>query len=151
METETKTIEEEIEPVEEVEEEVQKKKEFTYRGKTIDELKKLNIREFAMLLTARERRTVLRNSDVIEKFIEKCIKHSEKEKNIRTHNRNIIITPQLIGMTIYVYNGKTFEPVRVIAEMIGQRLGEFSHTRRAVKHGSAGIGATRSSASKSVK
>ena len=106
MEQETKAIEEEME--EEAEEEVQKKKEFTYRGKTIDELKKLNIREFAMLLTARERRTVLRNSDVIEKFIEKCIKHSEKEKNIRTHNRNIIITPQLIGLTIYVYNGKTF-------------------------------------------
>jgi small subunit ribosomal protein S19 len=147
METEIELIEED----EEEDEGVQKKREFTYRGKTVEELKKLNIREFAVFLTARERRTVLRNSDVIEKFVAKCNKCSEKEKNIRTHNRNIIIVPQLIGLTINVYNGKTFEPVRVIPEMIGQRLGEFSHTRRTVKHGSAGIGATRSSASKSVK
>jgi ribosomal protein S19 len=49
------------------------------------------------------------------------------------------------------YNGKTFLPVDIIAEMLGHRLGEFSPTRTKVKHGSAGVGATRSSASRSVK
>jgi len=48
------------------------KKEFTYRGKTLDELKKLDVREFAKFLRSRERRAVLRNFDVIEEFIKKC-------------------------------------------------------------------------------
>lgn len=131
--------------------EMHKKKDFTYRGKTVDELKKLDIREFAKYLTSRERRTLLRNSDVIENFVMKSKKRTEKSKNIRTHNRNIIVVPALIGLTVYVYNGHSFEPVRIIPEMIGHRLGEFSHTRKAVKHGAAGIGATKSSASRSVK
>jgi small subunit ribosomal protein S19 len=130
---------------------VQKKKEFTYRGKTIEELKKLNIREFSKFVPSRERRTLLRNTDVIENFILRCKKKEEKGKRIKTHNRNIIIVPEMIGMIIGVYNGKVFEDVRVGSEMIGHRLGEFSLTRRHVKHGSAGIGATRSSASRSVK
>ncbi|MEK6890634.1 MAG: 30S ribosomal protein S19 [Nanoarchaeota archaeon] len=128
-----------------------KKKEFTYRGKHIEELKKLDIREFAKLLPARERRTILRNSDNIERFVTKCNKSTERGKNIRTHDRNIIIVPAMIGLSVFVHNGKTFEQVRIISEMIGHRLGEFSMTRRHVKHGAAGIGATRSSASRSVK
>jgi small subunit ribosomal protein S19 len=133
------------------EEQFQKKKEFTYRGKSVEELKSLNIREIAKYLTSRERRTVLRNSDVIEKFVSKCNKCTQRGKQIKTHNRNIIIVPAMIGLTIGVYNGKTFEPVRVVAEMLGHRLGEFSLTRRPVKHGDAGVGATKSSASRSVK
>jgi small subunit ribosomal protein S19 len=131
--------------------EIHRKKDFTFRGKLIEDLNKLNIREFAKLLPSRERRTLLRNSDVFENFVEKCKKCTEREKNIRTHDRNIIVVPAMIGLTINVYNGKTFEPVRVIPEMLGHRLGEFSLTRRPVKHGAAGIGATKSSASKSVK
>ena len=130
---------------------VQKRKEFTYRGKSIEELKKLNIREFAKFVPSRERRTLLRNSDVVENFISRCRKKIEKGKRIKTHNRNIIIVPEMIGMEIGVYNGKQFEEVRIIPEMVGHRLGEFSLTRRPVRHGSAGIGATKSSSSRSVK
>jgi len=54
-------------------------------------------------------------------------------------------------MNINVYNGKEFVPVKIMAEMLGHRFGEFSVTRLKVKHGAAGIGATRSSASLSVK
>jgi small subunit ribosomal protein S19 len=57
----------------------------------------------------------------------------------------------MVGMRISVYNGKTFVPIDIEGEMIGHRLGEFSVTRNKVKHGSAGVGATRSSASRSVK
>ena len=130
---------------------IEKKKEFTYRGKTIEELKKLDVREFAKLLPSRERRTVLRNSDVIEKFVAKCKKYSEKGKNIRTHKREIIIVPEMANLTVNVHNGRAFEPVKIIPEMLGHRLGEFTLTRKSVKHGAAGIGATRSSASRSVK
>lgn len=130
---------------------VQKRKEFTYRGKTIEELKKLNIREFAKFIPSRERRTILRNTDVIENFISRCNKKLSKGKRIKTHDRNIIIVPEMVEMTIGVYNGKSFEDVRIIPEMVGHRLGEFSLTRKPVKHGSAGIGATKSSSSRSVK
>ena len=131
--------------------EIEKKKEFTYRGKTIEELKKLNIREFAKFIPSRERRTILRNTDVIENFISRCNKKISKGKKLKTHNRNIIIVPEMIGMSIGVYNGHIFEEVRITSEMIAHRLGEFAPTRRNVKHGAAGIGATRSSASRSVK
>jgi len=130
---------------------VAEKKEFTFRGKTLDELKQLDIREFSKYLKARERRSVLRNFDVIERFVKKCKKNEEKGKAIRTHLRDIIIVPEMIGLTIHVYNGKEFVPVKILPEMLGHRLGEFSTTRRQVKHGAPGVGATRSSAALSVK
>ena len=130
---------------------IEKKKEFTYRGKTIEELKQFNIREFAKFLPSRERRTILRNSDIIERFIARCKKSNEEKKQIKTHHRTIIIVPEMIGLVIGIHNGAQFEKITVIPEMIGHRLGEFSITRKIVKHGAAGIGATRSSASRSVK
>ncbi len=127
------------------------KKEFTYRGKTIEELKQMNLREFARLLKANERRTVLRQTDELERFISKAGRKIEKRKPVRTHLRHLIIVPRMIDMNINVYNGKEFVPVKIMAEMLGHRFGEFSVTRLKVKHGAAGIGATRSSASLSVK
>jgi small subunit ribosomal protein S19 len=127
------------------------KKEFEYRGKSIEELKKMDLREFARLLKANERRTILRQTDEIQKFILRCNKKIIKSKQIKTHARHLVVVPQLVGLTIRVYNGKEFTPVQIIAEMLGHRLGEFSVTRSKVKHGAAGIGATRSSASLSVK
>jgi ribosomal protein S19(archaeal)/S15(eukaryotic) len=123
------------------------KKEFTYRGKSLEELKKLDIREFAKYLKSRARRSVLRNFDVIERFVKKC----KKGKVIRTHSRDIVIVPEMVGLTINVYNGKEFLPVKVVSEMLGHRLGEFSLTRKPTKHGAPGVGATRSSAALSVK
>jgi len=128
-----------------------KKKEFTYRGKTLSELKELDVREFAKLLKSNEKRTVLRQSDEVQKFINRAIKKTGKKKAIRTHLRYLVIVPKMIGMKIGVYNGQKFLPVEVEKEMLGHRLGEFSVTRTKVKHGSAGVGATRSSASRAVK
>lgn len=128
-----------------------KKKEFTYRGKTLSELKEMEVREFAKLLKSNERRTALRQYDEIQKFILSCNNKILNKKLIRTHLRHIIIVPRLIGMKIHIHNGKTFIPIIIENEMLGHRLGEFSVTRSKVKHGSAGIGATRSSASRSVK
>ena len=127
------------------------KKEFTYRGKKIEELKQMNLREFARLLKSNERRTVLRQTDELEIFISKAGKKIEKKKPVRTHLRHLIVVPRMIDMSINVYNGKEFVPVKIMAEMLGHRFGEFSVTRLKVKHGAAGIGATRSSASLSVK
>ena len=130
---------------------IEKRKEFEFRGKSLEELKKLDIREFAKLVTARERRTILRNTDVTENFLARCKKKLDKKKQIKTHDRTLVIVPAMVGMTIFVYNGQKFNRVDIESEMLGHRLGEFSLTRGLVKHGAAGIGATRSSASRSVK
>ena len=57
----------------------------------------------------------------------------------------------MIGITLKVHKGKSFEPVRIEEEMIGHYLGEFVLTRKSIKHNSPGVGATRSSASVSVR
>ena len=120
-----------------------KKKEFTYRGKSLEEIKQLNLKELSKLLKSKERRYVLRNSQKIEQFIKRVRKKLEKNKKIRTHKREMIILPELVGLNIQVHNGKEFTPVEIISEMIGQRLGEFALTRSKVTHTKAGIGATK--------
>jgi small subunit ribosomal protein S19 len=129
----------------------QEKKVFTLRGKNLEELKKMDIREFAKYITSRERRTILRNFARMEKSLQRWKRYNDRGKQIRTHDRDIIIVPQMIGLTVYVYNGKEFLQIKMTEEMLGHRLGEFSVTRKGVKHGSPGIGATRSSSFMSVK
>lgn len=128
-----------------------RQKEKLYRGKKVEELKQLDTREFAKLVKSRARRAILRNYDVIEAFVKKCELKAGKNRPIKTHNRALVIVPGMVGKTIGVYNGKEFVQVRIGEEMLGHRLGEFALTRKKVQHGSAGVGATKSSAAKSVK
>lgn len=123
----------------------------TFRGKSIEDLQKVDIREFAKYLPSRERRTVMRSFQMIDKFIEKSKKDVAKGKMPRTQMREIPIFPLFIGWTIGIHNGKEYTPIKITEDMLGHRLGEFTLTRKAVKHGTAGIGATKSSASASVK
>jgi len=126
-------------------------KKIMFRGKTIDELLNMSYSEFAQLCNARARRTLLRNG--IDKSLEKRIKEARKAleqgakdlKPIRTHLRDTVIVPQMLGLKFGVYNGKEFVVVEVKPEMLGHYLGEFAMTRKKLKHGKAGIGATRSS------
>ncbi|KAG6503191.1 hypothetical protein ZIOFF_035502 [Zingiber officinale] len=69
----------------------------------------------------------------------------EKPEPVRTHLRNMIIVPEMIGSIIGVYNGKTFNQVEIKPEMIGHYLAEFSISYKPMKHGRPGIGATHSS------
>ncbi len=124
------------------------RKEFLFRGKTIDELKSLSINEFAELVKSTERRKIKRGFTEEEK---KLLKDLEKKDNVKTHCRDMIILPIMVGKTINVHNGKEFVPVRVTAEMLGHRLGEFALTRKRVQHHSPGVGATRSSQALSVR
>lgn len=128
-----------------------RKKEFKYRGKTLEELKKLDVREFANLLRSRERRTALRQFQEIEKFVTRSKKKQEKNKRIKTHSRYLIIVPEMIGMKMQIYNGNQFVPVEIIGEMLGHRLGEFAPTRVRIKHTKAGVGATKGTKHKSKK
>ena len=69
----------------------------------------------------------------------------EKPEPVRTHLRNMIIVPEMVGSIIGVYNGKTFNQVEIKNDMIGHYLAEFSISYKPVKHGKPGIGATHSS------
>jgi small subunit ribosomal protein S19 len=126
-------------------------KEITFRGKTIEELKKMDTREFAKYVKSRTRRAILRQSTHLDSFVTKCETLKAKNKQIRTHLRDIIITPKMIDYTINIHMGKQFLPIQIIPEMLGHRLGEFALTRQKVKHGAAGIGATKSSMAKATK
>lgn len=125
------------------------KKEFVFRGKTLEELKKISVNELAQLLASRQRRTLKRGFTEQQKILLKKIRSNTK--NIETHCRDMVILPEMVGMTIKVHHGKEFIPVMIEPEMIGHCLGEFALTRKKVAHSAPGIGATRSSASLSVK
>jgi len=127
------------------------KKEFTYRGKTMEDMLKLDIREFAKLLKSRARRSVLRHFDIIERFVQESRKKQENGKQIKTHLRQMIVVPPMVGMKIAIHNGKEFVNIQVEKEMLGHRFGEFVATRQKVEHGAPGIGATKSSGAMSVK
>lgn len=127
------------------------KKEFTYRGKTLTELKTLDVREFAKYLPSREKRSVLRNFQQVEKFVSDAKAKSSKGKKIKTHFRDLVIVPELIGMKIQVHAGNAFNMFEITDEMLGHRLGEFALTRKKVSHGSAGIGSTKGSKHKAKK
>lgn len=116
---------------------------FKYRGKSLDELKKMSLREFSSIVTSRVRRNLLRNE--ADPFYQKFEKNKDVDKDIRTHRRDLVVIPKMVGKTVAVYNGKEFVSVLVTDEMLGHYLGEFALTRRRLKHGKAGIGATKSS------
>ncbi|WP_423791961.1 30S ribosomal protein S19 [Methanocaldococcus indicus] len=131
---------------------ISKKVEFRYRGYTLEELQQMPMKEFIKLLPARQRRTILRGLTPKQRKLAIKIKRARRLLNkgkepriIRTHCRDFVITPDMVGLTFGVYNGKEFVEVKITPEMIGHYLGEFSLTRKPVQHGSPGMGATRSS------
>ncbi len=119
---------------------------YTFRGKDIEELKKMSNNELMQIVNADFRRVLKRGFSKEEQILLKKIeKHKKDGKPIRTHCREMFILPSFVGLTIYVHNGKEFVPVEIKPNMIFHRLGEFALTTKQVRHGSPGIGATRSS------
>jgi small subunit ribosomal protein S19 len=62
-------------------------------------------------------------------------KATNQKTPIKTWSRRSMITPEFVGVTFAVHNGKIFNPVFVTENMVGHRLGEFSLTRTFKKHG----------------
>lgn len=123
-------------------------REFTYKGKTLEELKKMTLDELSEIMPARQRRSLKRGLTEQQKKLLKKIKETKKQENpqpIKTHARDIIVLPKFVNLTFLVHNGKNFEEVKVEPRMIGHYLGEFVLTRKKVEHGTPGLGATRSS------
>jgi small subunit ribosomal protein S19 len=115
---------------------------FLFKGKEVGELQKLSLEEFAALLPARQRRSIRRGLTPSQ---QKLLQSLKGKDFVRTHVRDMIIIPEMLGKKIGVYNGKEFVTVEIIPEMLGHYLGEFAPTRKPVKHTAPGFGATRSS------
>jgi small subunit ribosomal protein S19 len=124
------------------------RKTFTYRGKTLEELQQLSLKELGELFPSRQRRSIKKGFDDSKK---KIIEKLSKKDSIETHVRDMIVLPQFVGKTIKIHNGKSFEPVIIQEDMIGCFFGELSLTRRKVQHNAPGVGATKSSSNVSVK
>lgn len=125
------------------------KKEFKFKGKSVEELKNMGMSEFALLVPSRIRRSLRRGFTEQQKALLKKLKKGKN--NIETHCRDMVIIPEMIGKMIQVHNGKAFVPVAITIDMMGHCLGEFVLTRKELSHSAPGIGATRSSAAISVK
>jgi len=120
-----------------------RKEEFTYRGNSVADLKKMDINQLAALLPSRQRRKIKRGFTEEEQNIIDAVKAGDTK--IRTHVREMMILPDMIGITFEIHTGKEWKAVEVMPEMVGHYVGEFALTRKPVNHGSAGIGATRGS------
>jgi len=126
-------------------------KELTYRGCTFEELRDMSMDEFIRLLPSRQRRSLLRGLTLEQRTLLNSIREKRKAIEpggkvvLKTHVRDIVIIPEMVGVTLLVHNGKEFASVEVTPEMIGHYLGEFATTNKPVKHGTPGIGASKSS------
>ncbi len=130
------------------------KKEYTYRGKKVEELKGMDREDFLKLTPARQRRSLKRGLSERQKKLLKKIRKAKEgswKKPIKTHCRDMIVLPEMLDQTIHVHKGKGWEAIKIQPEMLGLYLGELTLTRNRVKHSAPGIGATKSSASASVK
>ncbi|MCI2414617.1 MAG: 30S ribosomal protein S19 [Candidatus Aramenus sp.] len=124
-------------------------KKFTYRGKTLEELMQMPMDEFVKLLPSRQRRSLTRGfTNAQRRLLEKIRKMRRQglfDKTIKTHVRDMVVLPEMVGFKFGVYNGKEFVEVQIVPEMIGHYLGELSVTTKKVEHGEPGLKATRSS------
>ena len=126
-------------------------KEFMYRGRTLDSLQGMSMDEFINLLPSRQRRSLQRGLTPEQRILLEKLREAKEaarkgeEVTVKTHVRDMIILPEMVGMKISVHNGKEFLPMEIKPEMIGHYLGEFAITNRPVRHGTPGIGASRSS------
>jgi len=120
-----------------------RKKEFLYRGFTMDEMLAMSFDEILGILPSRARRTYLRGLNYEQQLLFDKLKVAEEP--VRTHRRDLPIIPQFVGKKLSVYNGKEFKEFEIRPEMIGHFIGEFVLSRKPPVHSGPGVGATRSS------
>ena len=127
------------------------KKIFLYRGHSIEELQGMSMDEFIKLLPSRQRRSLQRGLNQTQRTLLENIRVAKRsaqegqKASVKTHARDMVVLPEMVGVTLLIHNGKEFNPVDVEPEMMGHYLGEFAITNKPVRHGSPGIGASRSS------
>lgn len=126
-------------------------KEFSYRGHSLNSLTGMSMDEFINMLPSRQRRSLTRGLTPEQRILLEKLREAKeaqkqgKDVSLKTHVRDLIILPEMVGIKIAVHNGKEFVAMEIKPEMIGHYLGEFAITNKPVRHGTPGIGASRSS------
>ena len=128
------------------------RKVFKYKGYTLEELQDMSLEEVMELFPARQRRSLKRGflprqQKVLDKM-RKLNREGTKDGRpvvVRTHCRDMIVIPEMVGTTFGIYDGRNFVEVKITPEMLGHYFGEYAPTRQRVQHGDPGMGATRSS------
>jgi len=126
-------------------------REFRYHGYTLGDLQKISMDEFIRSLPSRQRRSLQRGLTVEQRKLLERIRRVKEESEgaskevIKTHARDMVILPEMVGGSLLVHNGKEFVSIEISPQMIGHYLGEFAITNKPIKHGTPGIGASRSS------
>lgn len=127
---------------------------FTYRGHTVDELRQMSMDEFIKLLPSRQRRSLTKGLTNEQRTLLEHIRAAKKQNGgsskpgtgvVKTQCRDMIIIPEMIGLTLQLHSGKEFTALEIKPEMIGHYIGELVITNQKVVHGTPGIGASRSS------
>ncbi len=125
--------------------EARRKREFSFRGKSLEELRAMTLEQLAAVLGARARRSIRRGFNPATASFFERVRSTPAEKVVRTHCRDALVLPEHVGRRVAVHTGKEFKEIEVRPEMIGHYYGEFALTRRFEKHSGPGVGATRSS------
>ena len=120
-------------------------KEFTYHGLSKEELANITNEKLFKLFTARARRSFTRGINDGKRKLMEEMKDENNKNPIKTHLRDVIILPYMIGKTVQVFSGKEFVPIIITIQMVGHYLGEYVITNKRVNHGAPGVGASRSS------
>ncbi|MDD5416354.1 MAG: 30S ribosomal protein S19 [Candidatus Aenigmarchaeota archaeon] len=118
-------------------------KVLTFKGKSLEELQAMSLEEFSKMIPSRQRRSLVRGlTDKQKRFLERL---RAAKKPLKTHCREMVIIPEMIGKKILIHGGKEWVSIELRQEMLGHRLGEFAPTNKKVMHSAPGIGATKSS------
>ena len=125
-------------------------RQFTYRGHSVDELRSMSMDEFIKLLPSRQRRSLVKGLTNDQRTLMEHIRRAKKENGgkpaaVKTHCRDMIVIPEMLGLTLQLHSGKEYVPIDIKPEMVGHYIGEFAITNQKVVHGTPGIGASRSS------
>lgn len=109
---------------------------FTFRGKTLEELQKMSLEELLPLLSSRTRRKIQRGfTEQEQKFLKKV---ENGEKKLKTHCRDMVVLPNMVGLKIGIHSGREFTDVQITEEMIGMRFGELVMSRKIAVHTTMG-------------
>ena len=120
-------------------------KEFTYHGLSKEELANIPNEKLFKLFTARVRRSLTRGINDDKRKLMEEMKDKNNKNPIKTHLRDLIILPYMVGVTVHIFSGKEFVPTTITLQMVGHYLGEYVITNKRVNHGAPGVGASRSS------
>lgn len=120
-------------------------RKFTFRGVDEDKLAVMPIVDVVKLFNARKRRRFSRGiKDSARTLIAKLVRnrkataYGEKPVPVKTHLRDCIIVPEMVGSICSVYRGNGYMPVEIKPQMVGHYLGEFAITYKQVSHGKGG-------------